>query len=125
MKPPPPRRTSPEAFAVDVLRAAGLNGSTRRPASFPNCGPFVVVFLNGGERRTKVTTTAAVEVEAWGTTKTAAKATMDDAVAALVSASWTRGVREVAARRVAAELPTGVEGWQRYTLEIEIEERVI
>lgn len=107
-----------------VLRAAGLNGTTRRPDNFPDCGPFVLVFLNGGEQRTKVTTVAAVEVEAWGTTKTTAKATMDDAVAALVSASWTRGVREVAARRAATDLPTGVEGWQRYTLEIEIEERI-
>ncbi|MDO4920094.1 hypothetical protein [Kocuria sp.] len=123
MIPPARHRALAEGVFVDALTAAGLTAGVKRPATFPNSPEFLVLFLNGGEHQNLVTETAAVELEAWARTKTAALQLMLRATNALEAASFTRGLREIREDHPPVSLDTGTEGWFRYTTSLTAQQR--
>lgn len=112
-----------ERIADPILNTAGLTAGIVTPDPRPD--QYVVYFANGGTTQTRVTDRHRLELEGWARSPVEAAEVLDTAVGALHKAARDRGskVRYVEDAELPSSLPTGEEGWDRYTAAVLISVR--
>lgn len=112
-----------ERLADQILSEASITAGIVTPDPRPD--QYVVFFANGGATRTRVTDRHRLELEGWARSPVEAADVLDEAVWALHKAARVRGskVRFVEDAELPSSLPTGEEGWDRYTAAVLISVR--